>query len=238
MKDKDCLRIATMTMSGQVIAMTAMKDDLYKPRKTGVFNVEVHPLKPGSKEQRWRYNAKSKTISPHLYPGKTLSEGANKNLFIYNIMNLGMQQFLIDTTNGVVTNVLTRYLSTVSDDKTKSGWNSVMEPERPIPSMQQHWVILECLADPTQAPAASKAQVEDIAEDEALVKEKIRALMGDDYPILVKESDPSPVKAISDDDVDLDTIAAKVANNTSVAQLEKPKPAVISLFRPNGEPII
>jgi hypothetical protein len=139
-----------------------MPTDLYAPKTTGVFNVEVHPLKSGTVSQRWEYDEKTKTIAPELYPGKALSEGANKNLFIFRQLHLAMQQFLIDTTNGIVTNVLSKNLSTVSSKKTTVGWNSVMEAERKIPSMQQHWVILECKELPTieepEESAGSKAQ--------------------------------------------------------------------------------
>jgi len=67
-----------------------MKEDLYAPKKTGVFNVEVHKLKAGTLAQRWTYDEKAKTISSQLYPGKVLSEGANKNLFLFDSLNLGM----------------------------------------------------------------------------------------------------------------------------------------------------
>lgn len=145
MAGTDCLRLASMTSEGEVIAMTAMADDLYAPKKTGVYNIEVHPLKAGTVAQRWKYDERSKAIYSHLYPDKVISEGANKNLFLFRSLGLGMQQFLIDTTNGVATNVLTKRLSTVSDTGTKTGgWNSIMEAERKIPSMQQHWVILDC----------------------------------------------------------------------------------------------
>jgi len=75
---------------------------------------------------------------------------------------------LIDTTNGVVTNVLTNFLSTVSSKATVKGWNSVMEPERKIPSMQQHWVILECKDLPTiEEPAdGSMSHAQADAEDD------------------------------------------------------------------------
>lgn len=42
-----------------------------------------------------------------------------------------------------------------------------MEAERPIPSMQQHWVILECQKDPTQAAAAPSAPAATTAKPKA-----------------------------------------------------------------------
>jgi hypothetical protein len=188
----ECMRLASMTADGTVVALTAKSEDLYAPKHTGVFNVEADRLQSGVVAQRWRYDAKDKSLAPHLYPNKALSEGANKNLFVFDKLNLGMQQFLIDATNDVVLNVVSRYFVTVTAKSTEHGWNSAVQPEKPLMSLQQHWVILGCdklpeVEEPTDGclrhaqtgtdQDSDDCYQEDVVEDERDVKRQLRQVM-------------------------------------------------------------
>lgn len=139
--------MASIARDGTVVALQAMGEDLYWPRNTGVFNVVAAPLSAGMKNQRWRYDSKLKSIVSHTYPEKVLSEGANKNLFLFDQLGLGIQKFLFDTTNGILSNILSRNVATLSPKKANRGWNvDTKKLEWNPQSLYQHWVMLDCTA--------------------------------------------------------------------------------------------
>lgn len=102
LKSRACFRLASMNAQGDVVALHADRQDLYHPRKTGVFNVEVRNLMPGTLNQQWSYDAVKKVIRSRLYPNKVLSEGSNHNLFLYDFLDMDIQKFVFDMKNGII----------------------------------------------------------------------------------------------------------------------------------------
>jgi len=99
---RQCMRFAGMNDKGEVIALHAQKQDLYHPKKSGVFNVVAQLLQPGTVNQRWKYDAGKKAIVSHMEGNLVLSEGANENLFLYQSLDLEIQKFQIDLKNGLI----------------------------------------------------------------------------------------------------------------------------------------
>lgn len=69
-------------VSKESLALTVSRVDKYAPRKTGVYNVFDYEFN-NLKEQQWRYDKDKQVIYSNFYPNKVISEGANKNLFMF-----------------------------------------------------------------------------------------------------------------------------------------------------------
>jgi len=118
--DTDCFNFVLMDANGTVLALTATKDDKYAPKKTGVYDVNVQPLLRTWNAQKWRYDAKKKAFySQQYHPNAVISEGANKNLFLYKYLGLNIQKFSFDQKTGIFRNLNSKRVATVGKTEIK-----------------------------------------------------------------------------------------------------------------------
>ena len=89
-------------------ALQVAEVDLYAPRKTGVYNVELKQYEKGNLGQQWTYDSEQKSVRIRKFPNKALFEGANKNLIVYAYKGMKQQQFVFDHVSGKWTNANTQ----------------------------------------------------------------------------------------------------------------------------------
>lgn len=128
-------------------ALTVSGVDKYSPRKTGVYNVFVSPYNK-LKEQQWRYDKAKHAIFSNYWSDKVISEGLNKNLFMY--FPKGMKSQLFSIIEGMgdfhlqndYTKHAAQFVNKVVHEGGKQGWEVVMAIAETDPG--QHWEIIPC----------------------------------------------------------------------------------------------
>lgn len=91
MKDMSCFYIANAEKKdGHTFVLEAKSEDKYKPRKTGVYNIDLRiwNKEKGSdsdaKAQQWYYKYDRREIGSKLHEGKAVFAGFNDNLVLYD----------------------------------------------------------------------------------------------------------------------------------------------------------
>lgn len=63
-----CFHITYTDSMGQTLALALSRQDMYFPKKTGVYRMYAAPLNNTDKAQLFAYDADKDTIKPHLQP--------------------------------------------------------------------------------------------------------------------------------------------------------------------------
>jgi hypothetical protein len=59
-------------------------------------------------------------------------------------MDLDIQKFVFDMKHGLVQNIITKNVGTITTDPVVGGFNVDMQKEKEPEHISQHWVVLEC----------------------------------------------------------------------------------------------
>jgi hypothetical protein len=167
-----CFYLVAADADGTEVALTVAKQDKYKPKKSGIFAVYADRLRKGAEQQRWSYDAKTKTIHSHKFPSKMIYEDGNNHLFMYVDGKPKNKRWAIDLDEGLVLNDLTNHTlslgkkSLMGEDK-QTVWHLDALKQLAEPDPLQKWNVRKCaedLAEPTQEEAdeeaANSAEVE------------------------------------------------------------------------------
>lgn len=99
-------------------ALEVGSKDLYFPKSTGVYNVELIDFEEGNLHQQWTYNNQDLTVRSRQFPTKSLFEGVNRNLIVYRRLPNKNQEFFFDNIAHRLSNVNTH--NTVEAEKVNS----------------------------------------------------------------------------------------------------------------------
>lgn len=92
-----CVQFTMTDRNGDTLALTMSQEDLYAPKKTGVYGLYAAPLNNTNKAQMFAYDADKDTIKPHLYNKYVLTEGVKNEVYAFYDLGLMNQKFQIDT---------------------------------------------------------------------------------------------------------------------------------------------
>lgn len=101
LKESNCFYIKPL--NGESFALTAALVDKYPAHNSGVFNIDLQGFRKtlanddiNKKAQMWSYNSATRAITSMAHEGKSIFEGFNKNLCLYQYKSLKNQKFKYD----------------------------------------------------------------------------------------------------------------------------------------------